>query len=93
MGTFHQGKGELHGITVVVDTPGATAYIGRCDTVTDEGAYLLDVDVYEAQPGDPSKEAWIRRASKVGQWKKHDQVFVPRDQIASIQRLADVRTG
>lgn len=92
MGTFHHGKGDLHGITVVVDTPGATAYVGRCDTVTDDGVFLLDVDIYEAKPGDPSKEAWIQRAAKVGIWKKLDQLFVPRAEIASIQRLADHRS-
>ena len=91
MGTFHHGKGDLHGITVVVDTPGATAYVGRCDTATDEGVLLLDADVYEAKPGDPSKEAWIEKAAKVGVWKKYDTLFVPRDQIATITRLADVR--
>ena len=31
MGTFHQGKSELHGITVVVDTTGPEIFVGRCD--------------------------------------------------------------
>ena len=34
MGTFHQGKGDLHGITVVVDTTGRCVFVGRCDTVS-----------------------------------------------------------
>ena len=30
MGTFHDGLGELHGLTVVVDTRGPQIAIGRC---------------------------------------------------------------
>ena len=31
MGTFHNDKSELHGITVVVDTKGPKVFVGRCD--------------------------------------------------------------
>ncbi len=37
MGTFHQGKSDLHGITVVVETRGPELYVGRCDDVTERG--------------------------------------------------------
>ena len=37
MGTFHQGKSELHGITVVVDTTGPEIFVGRCDDMDDRG--------------------------------------------------------
>ena len=47
MGTFHDGMGELHGITVVVDTDGPVVYIGRCWKVDEEGIVLVDVDHYE----------------------------------------------
>lgn len=92
MGTFHQGKGELHGITVVVDTAGARAYVGRCDTEAPEGIVLLDADVYDGAAGE-AKEAWIARAARVGVWKTHDRLFVPRADIASVRRLGDVRAG
>ena len=36
MGTFHDDMGELHGITVVVDTNGSMVYIGRCHEMDDE---------------------------------------------------------
>ena len=90
MGTFHHGKGDLHGITVVIETPGSTAYIGRCDTLTDEGAILLDADVYEGEASGSTKEAWIRKAARVGVWKKFDRLFVPRAEIATVTRLGDV---
>jgi len=93
MGTFHHGKGELHGITIVVDTPGPRAYIGRCDTFDDEGVVLLDVDVFDPAPGsDATKEAWMRKAAQVGVWKKFDGLRVPNAEIASVRRLADLRS-
>ncbi len=92
MGTFHHDKGEYHGITIVVDTPGPTAYIGRCDTFTADGVILLDADVYEPGADRPSKEAWIAKAAKVGIWKKFDRVFVPNAEIAGVQRLGEVAT-
>ena len=93
MGTFHDGKGEYHGITIVVDTHGPAIFIGRCDTVTDRGVFLFDADVLEA--GDASdvsaaKDAWVRRAAQVGYWKKVERLHVPADDVASIRRLAEV---
>lgn len=93
MGTFHQGKGEYHGITIVVDTHGPAAYIGRCDMVTEQGVFLFDADMFEA--GDASdvpaaKDAWVQRAAQVGYWKKVEQLHVPAAEVASIRRLAEV---
>ena len=69
MGTFHHDKGELHGITVVVDTNGPRVFVGRCDTVTPEGVVLLDGDVHEETPEGPTKAAWVDKAAAVGVWK------------------------
>lgn len=90
MGTFHHGKGELHGITVVVDTTGSQVAIGRCDTVTPEGVILLDADVHDTDESEVSKEAWIQKAAMVGHWARHARILVPTDQVASITRLGDV---
>ena len=90
MGTFHQGKSELHGITVVVDTSGSEIVIGRCDDEDDRGIFLHDVDVHTDGEGGRSKEAYVQRAAMVGIWKKHDHLFIPRDRIASIRRLGEV---
>jgi hypothetical protein len=90
VGTFHHGKGELHGITVVVDTGGERAWVGRCDTYAPEGIHLLDVEPYESSPDGPTKEAWIARAARVGVWKKLDALFVPAAEIASVTRLGDL---
>ncbi len=90
MGTFHQNKGELHGITVVVDTTGEEIFVGRCDTVTEQGVILLDADVHRDGEGGRSKDEYVRQAAQFGIWKKHDRVVVATDRVAKIERLADV---
>jgi hypothetical protein len=90
MGTFHQDKGELHGITVVVDTDGPEVFVGRCHEVTAEGVVLLDADVHRAETGPASKEEWVRRAARFGVWARHPHLLVPRERVASIRRLGEV---
>ena len=90
MGTFHHDKGELHGITVVVDTTGDVVYVGRCDTLMPTGVVLLDVDVHRDGDGGLTKDAYVARAARVGVWKKHDRLVVPSDEVATIRRLADI---
>jgi hypothetical protein len=90
MGTFHSDKGELHGITIVVDMKGPQVWVGRCDEADDERVILLDADVHEEARGGHSKEDYIKRAAKVGIWKKHDRVEIPRSEVASIRRLGEI---
>jgi hypothetical protein len=90
MGTFHTGKGELHGITVVVDTNDTAVFIGRCDEPDDRRIILNDVDQHDEKEGGPTKQEYISRAAKFGAWKKHDRVEVPRNRIASIRRLGEI---
>ncbi len=90
MGTFHHNKSELHGITVVVDTPGAAIYIGRCDDMDDRRIILLDADVHEEGDDRPTKSEYVERAAQFGVWKKHDRVVIPRDQVSSVRRLGEV---
>lgn len=89
MGTFHQGRGELHGITVVVETAGEEVFVGRFDREEPRGILLLDVDVH--RPGDPrSRSEFLERAARLGVWKRHDAVIVPRERVSTIRRLADL---
>jgi hypothetical protein len=89
MGTFHDDKGELHGITVVVDTHGPTVYIGRCDVLTEKQIVLNDVDQHEDGNDGKSKEDYLKFAAKFGTWKKHDRLIVPRDEISLIKPLGE----
>ena len=90
MGTFHQDKGELHGITVVVDTKGPKVFIGRCWDMDDENVVLLDADEHEDGQDGRSKDQYVRRAAKVGIWKKHDRVMIPLMVVASVKRLGEI---
>lgn len=90
MGTFHQGKSELHGITVVVDTTGPEIFVGRCDDEDERGIVLDDVDVHRDGENGRSKEDYVRRAAQLGVWKKYDRLLVPRARIASVRRLGEV---
>jgi hypothetical protein len=92
MGTFHSDKGELHGITVVVDTEGPVVYIGRCHEMTDQQIVLLDVDEHEEGENGRSKEEYVRQAVKVGTWKKHDRLVLAMERVASVSRLGDLAT-
>ena len=88
METFHNDKGELHGMTVVVDTQGPQVYIGRCATMDEQQIVLLDADVHDGKDG-RSKDAYVQNAAKYGVWKKHDQVVIPRSEVTSVRRLGE----
>lgn len=90
MGTFHQNKGELHGITVVVKTSGNEVFVGRCDEVRPDGVVLLDADVHREGEGERSQEDYLRQAAQFGVWKKFDRLVVPTDRVVSVQRLGEV---
>jgi hypothetical protein len=91
MGTFHHGKGDLHGITVVVDTHGPEVYVGRCDTVTEEGVWLVGADRHDASAdGATPKQTWVGRAADWGFHPKIERVLVPTAAVASVTRLGEV---
>ncbi len=98
MGTFHQNKHELHGITVVVET-GDGVYVGRCDDIDERAVILLDADAYGAGAGagagdeGRSREEWVRRAAQYGVWPKHRRIELPRGEVTSVQRLGEVEIG
>lgn len=90
MGTFHQNKNELHGITVVVDTDGPEIYVGRCDDIVGGRVVLHDVDVHRDGEGGRSKEEYVRQAAQWGVFKKHDRLAVDQARVTSLRRLGEV---
>ena len=90
MGTFHDGKHELHGITVVVDTTGPEVYVGRCDDMDDRVVILVDADVHRDGEDGKSKDEYLARAAQLGVWKKHDRLVIPRQAVASIRPLGEL---
>ncbi|MHC4955660.1 MAG: hypothetical protein ACYTGZ_17555 [Planctomycetota bacterium] len=87
MGTFHSDKGDLHGITVVVQTHGNRVYVGRCDEEKPDGIHLLDVDHHDDGDDGRSTADYLDRAHKFGVFAKEKMLFVPRAEIAEIRRL------
>jgi hypothetical protein len=87
MGTFHDDKGPLHGITVVVETMGSRVYVGRCDEQTSEGIALLDADHHDNGEGGRTTEEYLDRAARFGVFKKHDRILVPSGEITAVWRL------
>jgi hypothetical protein len=89
MGTFHQGRGELHGITVVVET-GDEVWVGRCDIADDERVILLDADVHRDGDGGGSRAEYLERAARFGVWGRHRRCVLPRDRVVAIRRLGEI---
>lgn len=95
MGTFHQHKHELHGITVVVDARGAEGgadetYVGRCDDIVRGQVILLDGDVFREGESAGSREEFLRKAARFGVWKKFDHVLLDTERVTAIRRLGDL---
>jgi len=95
MGTFHDHKGALHGITVVVDLTDDRLFVGRCDTVLEEGVVLLDADMHDASaPGKDgelcSKAEYLKKAARVGVWARIDRIVVPAAEVASVTPLSEL---
>jgi hypothetical protein len=79
----------LHGLTVVIDTPQTRLYLGRYDYEDSARIVLRDAEVRELQSGE-DKVRFLARSAKYGVYKTHDRVEVPREEIASVRRLADI---
>lgn len=90
MGTFHQNKSDLHGITVVVDTDGPEVFVGRCDDMDDREVILNDADVHQAKDGTLSKNEYLQKAARFGVWKKYERVVIPRSRVTSVTRLGEL---
>ena len=90
MGTFHDDKSELHGITVVVATDGPELFVGRCDDMDDERVILLDADRFHDQEDDGTREQYLERAAQYGVWKKFDRLVIPRGRVTEVRRLGEL---
>ncbi len=90
MGTFHHDRGELHGITVVVETNAGDCLVGRFDLEDERGLLLRDVDVHRLGDGDRTRADFLDRASRFGPWPKHRALILPRADVASLRRLDEI---
>jgi hypothetical protein len=90
VGTFHDGRGELHGITVVVETKAGDCLVGRYDLEDERGLLLRDVDVHRADDPERTREAFLDRASRFGPWPKHRALILPAADVVAVRRLGEL---
>ena len=86
---FHPGHEELHGVTVVVESPDGNTWVGRYHERTARGVLLHDVASYDPATASRTREAWIERLIKYGIQIDNRHLVVPTDKAISIQRLHD----
>ena len=92
MGTFHDDKSPLHGITVFAQA-GDAVYVGRCDTLDDACLVLNDADVHVEGHDGHSNDEYLQRAARFGVWKKHDRLVVPAAGLGPVRPLGDLVRG
>jgi hypothetical protein len=90
MGLFHSQTHPLHGMTVVVDTQGPRVYVGRCEDANDDRVLLLDAAVHEDGAAGRSKQEYVQQAARFGVWPTLEVVAIPRAEVASVGKLADI---
>jgi hypothetical protein len=89
VGTEHQHLGELHGITVVVDTDGPV-YVGRFFEEREGSLLLLDAATHSEGEEGVSKAEFLAKASKFGVWKQFKSISILRSSVKAITRLAEL---
>jgi hypothetical protein len=89
VGTFHHDRGELHGITVVVETKAGDCLVGRFDLEDERGLLLRDVDVHRAGDTDRTRADFLDRAARFGPWPRHRALVLPRAEVAALRRLGE----
>lgn len=88
MGTFHQGRGDLHGLTVVVATRDGALVAGRCNTADDHAVVLWDADVAPVE--EPARAKWLSNAVAYGIWSRHPTLTVAGADVLWIRRLVEL---
>lgn len=91
MGTFHHGKGDLHGITVVVHGRDGRTWVGRCDTIDAAGVHLHDADLHEPATAAQPREQWLSNAVAWGIWPRLPHVLVAAHDVVRVERLGALR--
>ncbi len=87
MGTFHDDKSPLHGITLVVEMVSGDAAVGRCEDEDEREVILLDADVHPSDDA-TDRAAYLERADRFGFWPRHPRVVIPRSEVERMYPLA-----
>ena len=92
MGTFHDTKDLLHGITVVAHM-GDTVHVGRCHERNETAVVLLDVDTHTEDesgqgPDGRTNAEYLERVAKFGVWVKNERLILPSSQVENMIPLS-----
>ena len=85
---FHPGHQELHGITVVVETPQAQLFVGRFDRQDESGVHMIGVSVFEPASGGQTKAEFLARTTKFGVKVDRPHLTLSADQVRKITPLS-----
>ncbi len=78
-------------MTVVVETVGATTYVGRFDTEDDAGLHLVNVGIHVAAAADDgTRDEYVRRSARFGVRADRKHLVVPRAEVARVTPLGEV---
>ena len=86
---FHPGHEELHGVTVVVESPSGVTWVGRYHERSERGVLLHDVAQYDPASADQSRTAWVQRLIKFGIRIDQKHLMVPSADATRIVPLMD----
>jgi iron-sulfur cluster assembly accessory protein len=97
MGTFHDTRDPLHGITVVARC-GRSVYVGRCHERDAESILLLGVDSHEEDQtgkGDDglTNTEFLDRAARFGVWGTHERVSLATGDVEGLIPLNEYYRG
>ena len=87
---FHPGHGELHGVTVAVETASGRLVVGRYHEETDRGILLHDAAVHDPISATEPREAWVGRVRKFGIPVAHRHLIIPTAEAVSVKPLRDM---
>lgn len=76
----------MHGITVIIDTPGTVMYVGRFDIEDERGVHLINVAIHDAASDGPPEE-FVARSRRYGVRVTRKHLVVPHAEIGVIRRL------
>lgn len=93
MGTFHDTKDPLHGITVVARS-GRAVHVGRCHERDDRNILLVGVDTHQENedgkgPDGRTNAEFLDRAARFGVWGAHQRVTLPTAEVESLVPLSE----
>ncbi|MHB1156089.1 MAG: hypothetical protein ACYC26_04540 [Phycisphaerales bacterium] len=87
MGTFHDNLGELHGLTIALQTRDGTVYVGRCHEVNEHVIVMHDADHHRDGEGGMNTAEYLKNAGRWGVFKKHDHLVLECTKVAWIKPL------